>query len=126
MSSERASSSTHGDASDGEIRKIQRTLDKIPKPYHKNEGFNSLEHVIDILKADDIEGRRKELELDCFEMDAAMEKIVGSTLMKFNYFSRSFGCQRSFLQKQTLFAVFLAPCALLFSLFFGMMLHLLF
>lgn len=74
--------SASGDIADSEIRKIQRTLDRIPAAFKRAEGFNSLEHVIDILKSDDIDDRRSALENDCYEMESAMETIVSRAFLQ--------------------------------------------
>jgi hypothetical protein len=77
-------SSGSGDVGgDSEIRKIQRVLDRIPSDYKRAEDFNSLEHVIEILKSDDIDDRRARLENDVYEMDTSMETIVSCALVDF-------------------------------------------
>eukprot|EP01122_Echinamoeba_exundans_P013216 TRINITY_DN5727_c1_g1_i1.p1 TRINITY_DN5727_c1_g1~~TRINITY_DN5727_c1_g1_i1.p1 ORF type:complete len:1196 (+),score=222.83 TRINITY_DN5727_c1_g1_i1:69-3656(+) len=73
-----------GDIADSEIRKIQRVLDRIPSDFKKTEDFNSLEHVIEILKSDDIDDRRARLENDVYEMDTSMETIVSLHYESFN------------------------------------------
>lgn len=74
----------HGsDDFDKAVIQIQRKLDLISHEYKKQDNFNPLEHVIDIMKASNNKERKKELIMNCKAMDKSMETIVkGIFLLK--------------------------------------------
>jgi len=77
--SQSPSSAAHGTGEfEKEVRQIHTLLDRIPAPF-KEEDFNPLIHVIDIMRAADMKDRKKQLETDCTAVEKAMETIVACT-----------------------------------------------
>jgi hypothetical protein len=55
-------------------------LERISPEFRDEEGFNPLDVVIEIMKSENLDSRKQDLETDCRSMESAMDTIVAGTV----------------------------------------------